>query len=147
MSAVATVRLDVKPVNDVPISAPDTYRIAEDLPLDTGSAGVLDSDIDGDGLAAAVAVGPEHGVWFWLPTARSSSRLTRLVGQGRVRLRRRRRQRCAQSVHVTVHVDPVNDAPTVQPLDRTTSEATGGALAPAVGDLVGRLGDDRVDAA
>ncbi len=65
VSAVATVRLDVKPVNDVPIPAPDTYRIAEDLPLDTGSAGVLDndndSDIDGDGLAAAVAVGPEHG--------------------------------------------------------------------------------------
>jgi hypothetical protein len=124
-SAVATVRLDVNPVNDAPIPVPDSYRIAEDLSLETGSEGVLtnDSDVDGDALAAAVVLGAEHGT---LALARDGSFLFTphpdwsgtdgfdyVVDDG---------SGAGQPVHVTLHVEPVNDAPTVQPVDRTTFE-------------------------
>ncbi|HZM16165.1 MAG TPA: Ig-like domain-containing protein, partial [Candidatus Krumholzibacteria bacterium] len=62
-AASATVTLVVRPVNDLPVAAVDTYVVLEDNPLVVGPPGLLDNDtdVDGDDLAAAVVSPPAHG--------------------------------------------------------------------------------------
>jgi VCBS repeat-containing protein len=63
-SGIATVTIDVKPVNDAPAAAADAYATDEDTPLEVAAAeGVLsnDSDVEGDAFSAVVASGPAHG--------------------------------------------------------------------------------------
>jgi VCBS repeat-containing protein len=60
----ATLFIEVRPVNDAPAAAGDTYQTDEDTTLDvSAAAGVLsnDSDVEGDALSAAVVSGPAHG--------------------------------------------------------------------------------------
>ena len=63
-SAVATVRLNILPVNDPPIAVDDQYTLDEGATLTVPSPGVLDSDSDPDGdpLNAVLVSGPLHGV-------------------------------------------------------------------------------------
>ncbi|MGI9240035.1 MAG: tandem-95 repeat protein, partial [Verrucomicrobiales bacterium] len=63
-SNLATVTINVAPVNDAPVVAADGYGTAEDVPLIVGAAvGVLanDSDIEGQSIFASLARGPERG--------------------------------------------------------------------------------------
>src|SRR5206468_936158 len=62
-SNVATVTINVTPVNDAPVAAPDSYTTNEDAALNVPAAGVLanDSDVDGDTLTAVLVSGPSHG--------------------------------------------------------------------------------------
>ncbi len=58
------VELTVRPLNDPPSAAADSWTTAEDTVLEVpGSAGVLhnDADMDGDALIAEVVVAPAHG--------------------------------------------------------------------------------------
>ena len=59
----ATVTVNVSPVNDSPIAAPDAFTTAEDTALVVAAPGVLanDVDIDGPGLQAVRVSGPSHG--------------------------------------------------------------------------------------
>jgi len=59
-SNVATVTLNVAPVNDPPEAADDAFEGDEDRPI---ILGVLanDSDVDGDSLTARIVDGPTHG--------------------------------------------------------------------------------------
>ncbi|HEU0010964.1 MAG TPA: Ig-like domain-containing protein, partial [Verrucomicrobiae bacterium] len=61
--ATAAASITVRPVNDPPVSADDTYATDEDAALTIAAPGVLanDSDLDGDTLTAAVVTGPSHG--------------------------------------------------------------------------------------
>lgn len=62
-SALATVTLNVRPVNDAPVARNDSYVLNEDTPLSVPVPGVLanDADVDGDLLSALLVTGPSHG--------------------------------------------------------------------------------------
>jgi VCBS repeat-containing protein len=62
-SAIATVSITVRPINDAPVVANDTYATDEDMPLNISTPGVLanDSDMEGDALTAQLVNGPAHG--------------------------------------------------------------------------------------
>ncbi len=63
-STVATVTLNIAPVNDAPLAAGDAYTMDEDTPLDVlVGEGLLanDSDVEGATLSALLVVGPTHG--------------------------------------------------------------------------------------
>jgi VCBS repeat-containing protein len=59
----STVTVNVSPVNDSPMAAPDAFTTAEDTALVVAAPGVLanDTDIDGPGLQAVRVSGPSHG--------------------------------------------------------------------------------------
>ncbi len=60
---MATVTINVTPVNDAPVAAPDSCTIDEDTTLTVPASGVLanDSDADGDTPTAVLVSGPSHG--------------------------------------------------------------------------------------
>ncbi len=62
-SNVATITIEVTPVNDRPVSVNDAYATDEDTTLSVTAPGVLgnDSDVDGDTLTAVLQAGPAHG--------------------------------------------------------------------------------------
>ena len=60
----STIIINVRAINDAPVSTPDRYTTAEDNSLSvTAIAGVLnnDTDVDHDGLSAILVTGPSHG--------------------------------------------------------------------------------------
>src|SRR5262249_26484449 len=59
-SNVATVSIDVAPVNDAPVAPNDTAATNEDTPV-SGNVLANDSDVDGDALNAVLVNGPAHG--------------------------------------------------------------------------------------
>jgi VCBS repeat-containing protein len=62
-SNVATIAITVRPVNDLPVAAGNSYTTNEDTLLTVAAPGVLgnDSDIDGDPLTASLVAPPAHG--------------------------------------------------------------------------------------
>jgi len=63
-SGVATVRITVTPVNDIPTALDDAYNTDEETELVVAAPGVLenDFDVDGDDLVAVLVSAPVHGV-------------------------------------------------------------------------------------
>lgn len=63
VSNVATVSIEVTPVNDAPVATADAYSTAADTALNVGAPGVLlnDSDVEGDALTASVTTNPAQG--------------------------------------------------------------------------------------
>src|SRR5262249_42227890 len=59
-SNVATVSIDVAPVNDPPAAQNDTSATNEDMPV-SGNVLANDNDIDGNTLSAMLVNGPAHG--------------------------------------------------------------------------------------
>ncbi|MBW3662014.1 MAG: tandem-95 repeat protein [Actinobacteria bacterium] len=55
---IATVTLDVTPVNDAPVASPAEETTAEDTPLE---GALLATDVDGDELSYVVVAPPAHG--------------------------------------------------------------------------------------
>ena len=62
-SNVATVTINVIPVNDAPVATDDAYATDEDTTLNIAAPGMLgnDSDPDGDPLTVVVVTVPQHG--------------------------------------------------------------------------------------
>lgn len=62
-SKPATVVLDVRSINDIPIARDDSYTVPEDGSLNQPAPGVLanDSDGDGDSLNVSLVSGPSRG--------------------------------------------------------------------------------------
>jgi len=62
-SNVATVTIDVTPVNDAPVAGNDSYSANQDTTLNVAAPGVLanDSDVDGDTLQALLQTAPTNG--------------------------------------------------------------------------------------
>src|SRR5262249_23146950 len=61
--ATTTLAIDVAPVNDAPVAAPDSYSTDEDKTLTVAGPGVLanDHDVDSPTLHAVLVQGPAHG--------------------------------------------------------------------------------------
>ncbi|HUE70877.1 MAG TPA: Ig-like domain-containing protein, partial [Pirellulaceae bacterium] len=62
-SDVATVMIDVNPVNDLPVAVNDEFTTDEDTLLTVSAPGLLenDSDVDGDALSSVLVSGPANG--------------------------------------------------------------------------------------
>src|SRR5207245_2518026 len=62
-SNVATVSLTIRPVNDAPVAANDSFTTDEDTALTVAAPGVLgnDTDIDSPTLTAVLVSNPTHG--------------------------------------------------------------------------------------
>jgi len=62
-SNIATARLTITAVNDLPIANPEWFTLAEDSSLVIPATGILanDTDFDGDPLSALLVRGPAHG--------------------------------------------------------------------------------------
>jgi VCBS repeat-containing protein len=66
-SELATVEIDVTPVNDIPQAVADNYTTDKDQTLTVAAPGVLgnDVDVDGDALTAILVAQPQHGTLQW----------------------------------------------------------------------------------
>jgi len=114
-SNLATVTLNVRPVNDAPVAQDDAYAVDEDQPLILSDLMANDTDVDGDVLAAVVVGGPSHG-----SLARDASGLLVYTPDadfnGVDLFTYRASDGVAESnlATVTLNVRPVNDAPVAQ---------------------------------
>ncbi len=113
-SAIATVTIDVAPINDPPVAFDDSVNTTEDTPVTTGNVLVNDIDIDGDTLSVAAGnptaangtvVNNDDGTFDYSPNAnfngQDSFDYTVLDGNG-----------LSDIGTVTVNVGADNDAPT-----------------------------------
>ena len=115
-TAEATVSVTVTPVDDVPVAADDTLRVAEDSGSSTLRLLSNDSDADGDGLTVTAVSDPQHGSVVGSPAAgftyapstdfNGFDHLTYTVSDG---------NGGSTTAAVIVVVTPVNDAPVVGP--------------------------------
>jgi VCBS repeat-containing protein len=133
-TAVATVTVQVAPVNDAPVGSDDAVQTDEDVAV-SGDVLANDSDIDGDTLTATLLVGPAHGVlalntngtFTFTPVAdfHGADGFTYQVADG---------AGGTSAAAVAIVVAPVNDAPVAQGATYTTIEGeplTGNVLATA----------------
>jgi hypothetical protein len=121
VSAAATVRLTVRPVNDAPVAQSQALSTPEDSPLAITLAG---SDVDGDALGFAVVQAPQHGqltgtapnlTYVPDPNYNGSDSFTFLVSDASL---------ASTPATVTLDVTPVNDPPAALPLVVSTFEDT-----------------------
>ena len=122
---VATVNLNVTPVNDAPVAVADSYTTAQDTALSVAAAGVLtnDTDVDGDPLTAALISGPAHGTlalnstgaFTYTPTAgyRGADSFTYRANDGSAN---------SNAATVSLNVAAVNHAPVAVNDTATASE-------------------------
>ncbi|WML46818.1 Ig-like domain-containing protein [Neobacillus sp. PS3-34] len=133
-STTATVSVTIDAVNDAPVAAPDQFTTAEDSSLAiTGNTGVLnnDSDVENDPLSAMLVSGTNHGSFVlnsdgsfkYEPDSNfnGDDTFTYKVNDG---------MSDSEPVTVTIHVTPVNDAPTAHDgtLDVTEDTPKNGQL-------------------
>ena len=137
-SNVATVTIDITPVNDAPIATDDSYSTAEDTPLTIAAAGLLlnDSDPDGDPLTAIQVSQPSQGTitvdanggFTYTPNANATGAdsFTYQVNDGDLD---------SAVATVSIQIDAVNDPPEALNDLYTTTEDTPLVIATAVGVL------------
>jgi VCBS repeat-containing protein len=126
-SNVATVSINVTPVNDAPVAADDSYTTNEDTPLTIAVPGVLnnDTDVEGDPLTAVLVTGPAHGTlainadgsFTYTPDANYNGpdSFTYAADDGKGG---------TSNATVNLTVNPVNDAPVATDDSYTTNEDT-----------------------
>src|SRR5665213_1077179 len=111
---LATVTINITPVNDPPVANNDSYTTPEDVPLIVPTAGILanDTDVEGDPLTAFLVSNGSHGSvnlnadgsFSYTPSTNynGTDSFTYLVADG---------QTIGNIATVTINVTPVNDAP------------------------------------
>jgi VCBS repeat-containing protein len=126
-SDVASVTLNVCPVNDAPVAVNDEFTIDEDTSLTLPAPGVLgnDSDVEGDALSASLVSGPSHGTLSlaadgsltYTPEANfnGTDSFTYMVSDGAAE---------SQEATVTINVASVDDPPLAANDEYTTDEDT-----------------------
>ncbi len=110
-SAVGTVRITVRPVNDAPVANDDTSTADEDT-IVAGSLVANDTDVDGDSLTGVLVAGPAHGTvvlgaagaFTYTPAANfnGDDSFTYQASDGLL---------TSNTATVRIHLNPVNDAP------------------------------------
>jgi len=123
-SNLATVTINVTPVNDAPVATDDSYTTDEGTQL-TGNVLGNDTDIDGDTLTVSVGTGPQHGSltlnadgsFTYAPTGdyHGADEFTYTVSDG---------QGGTAVGTVNITVSPLNDAPVAVDDSVTTDEDT-----------------------
>jgi VCBS repeat-containing protein len=133
-SAVATVSINVTPVNDAPVADNQSVTTAEDT---AKSITLTGSDLDGDSLSFTVQTQPTHGTLSgtapnltYTPAANYNGpdSFTFLANDG---------QTNSAIATVSITVTPVNDAPVADSQSVTTPEDTAKAITLAGSDLDG----------
>lgn len=136
-SNVATVNITITPVNDAPVALDVFEMINEDTTL-IGTVATAASDVDFDPLSFNLIAGPSNGSlifnndgsYTFIPTAdfNGSDSFTYNVTDGTL---------TSTTETVTITINPVNDAPTVQDDSVTTDEdvALSGTVATVAADV------------
>jgi len=133
-SGVATVAIDVRPVNDAPVATPQSVEVNEDSSLAITLAG---SDLEGDALTFAVQNSPLHGALngsgatrTYVPQAnyRGPDSLTFVASDG---------VRSSTPATVTINVASVNDPPVAGSFSRTLAEDATTAVTLTSSDIDG----------
>jgi large repetitive protein len=114
-SQVATVSINVIPVNDPPIAVDDVFETLEDTPLNANVAD-NDSDVDGPDAIYTVVTGPSHGILVLNPNGTFTyTPNLNYFGQDQFEY-----QLCdngtpnlCDNAIVTINVLPVNDPPVI----------------------------------
>ncbi len=126
-SAEQTVSIDVTAVNDAPVGADFSFSVEEDMSLEIAAPGLLEgaTDIDGDTLTAAIAMGPTNGTvtinadgsFLYTPSANffGSDSFTFVVSDGVT---------TSAEQTVSIEVTAVNDAPVGADFSYTIDEDT-----------------------
>ncbi|MFT7433583.1 MAG: VCBS repeat-containing protein [Alphaproteobacteria bacterium] len=142
---VATVQLNVAPVNDVPVALDDAFSTDEDVALNLSVAELLanDSDVEGDDLTvtaidavsangAVVAFNPETGEISYTPVAdfNGEDTISYTVSDG---------NGGESTAEIVITVNPVNDVPVA--LDDTFSTDEDVALNLSVAELLANDSD------
>jgi VCBS repeat-containing protein len=133
-SNVATVTITVNPVNDAPVAVNDNYVIDEDTTLTVALPGVLgnDTDAEGDSLTAIIVDNPANGTvtlnadgsFTYIPNDNfnGTDTFTYKVNDG---------EADSDVAAVTITVNAINDIPTANADDYSTSEDTALTIATA----------------
>jgi VCBS repeat-containing protein len=149
-SDVASVTINLTPVNDAPASAADAYEIAEDNVLMVSANGVLgnDADIDSASLTVALGANPTNGTvtlaadgsFVYTPNAdfAGADSFTYIASDGELP---------GSETTVTITVTPVNDKPIAEDDAYVTDENQALQIsAPGVLANDGDLDDDALTA-
>ncbi len=132
-SPVATVTIQVTPVNDPPVATPRSFSTAEDTPK---VVTLLATDPDGDPVTYEVVTAPAKGTlagsgasWTYTPNANVS-------GPDGFTFVARDAELVSEPKAVTIAVQPVNDPPVANEQSVTTSEDVPVAITLAGSDPV-----------
>jgi len=139
LSNIATVTINIAPINDAPVALNDAYTTPEDTTLTVPAIGVLinDSDADGDALAAELVSGPASAAAFALSADGSFTYTPALNFNGNDTFTYRAfdGQSRSNTATVTITIGAVNDVPVAVDDAYTTNEDTA-LTVPAIGVLV-----------
>ncbi|MFM7182849.1 MAG: tandem-95 repeat protein [Verrucomicrobiales bacterium] len=133
-SAVATVSIDITPVNDIPVANAQSVTTDEDTASAITLAG---TDVDGDTLAYGVVSQPTKGTLSgtapnltYTPNANANGAdsFTFRVNDGTVD---------SAAATVSIHITPVNDIPVANAQGVTTNEDTASAITLTGSDVEG----------
>ncbi|HEX3761725.1 MAG TPA: Ig-like domain-containing protein [Kofleriaceae bacterium] len=133
-SKIATVTLQINPINDAPVAQGQTVEATEDTPVDVALAG---SDVDGDPLTFQVSGSVADGtVAITGATARFTPRAN-FNGTTSFRVVAFDGHLFSPPATVTIHVAPVNDAPVASPLSIALDEDGAATIVLAGSDVDG----------
>jgi hypothetical protein len=133
-SAVATVSLTVRSVNDAPVAAAQSASTDEDMPVALTLTG---SDVDGDTLTYTVVQAPSHGTLNGTAPHLSYRPNAHSHGPDSFTFRVNDGQADSAEVTVSLTVRSVNDAPVATAQTALTDEDTAVALTLAGTDVDG----------
>jgi len=133
-SDVATVFINVIPVNDEPTAAVLALDTQEDTPLALTLSG---EDADGDGLTFTVVEPPQHGTLTGIEPNLTYTADANFNGEDAFTYRAHDETSSSSLSTVTVTVIPVNDPPTAADLEVTTQEDEAVAIALEGSDVDG----------
>jgi VCBS repeat-containing protein len=126
-SNLATVTLEVTPVNDPPVAGDDAYTTFEDQVLSIAAPGVLsnDSDIENDSLSAEIITHPQHGIVILNPDGSFNyTPSANYYGIDSFTYAASDDELEVDTAIVTITIEPVNDAPEAEDDSYTLAEDT-----------------------
>ncbi len=120
-SIPAAVTLEITPVNDAPVAAPQTLATGEDTPLPLALAG---TDADGDTLTFTVTVPPAHGTLSGTAPHLTYTPEANYHGSDAFSFTLNDGTATSAPAGVVITIAPVNDAPLAAARTITTDEDT-----------------------
>jgi MYXO-CTERM domain-containing protein len=133
-SPAATVSITVAGVNDAPVASALSVAATEDTPVGVTLSG---SDVDGDSLTYAIAIGPAHGTLSGTPPALGYAPAADWSGTDNFTFRVNDGTSESAPATVTVAVAAVNDAPAAEAWSVETQEGTAIAVTLSAADVDG----------